>query len=98
MEIEVESRVSTKKVDQLKTIERKKRVYNYLFITFFLLVVALQSYISFDEDISIRIEFGTQAMFYFLTIIMMAVATVNLLNTIKKIFGLENNSLKKEVS
>ena len=82
MEIEVGSRFSTIKADQLKTIERKKKVYNYLFIAFFLLVVALQSYFSFDQEIPIRVEFGTQAMFYFLTIIMMAAASVNLLNTI----------------
>lgn len=61
-------------------------------------MVALQSFLSYNKNIPIRIEFATQALFYFLTIIMMIAASYVLLRTIKSIFGLENHSFKNEVN
>jgi hypothetical protein len=98
MEIEVGNIVRTEKNDQLNNIERKKQLTNFFFIAFFLVVVALQSFLSYNKNIPIRVEFATQAMFYFLTIIMMGAASYNLLKTIKSIFGLENHSFKNEVN
>ena len=99
MEIGIETnRVSPRKVLQLDTIERKKKVFNYLFISFFVLVVFLQSFISFNKTIPIRVEFATQALFYFITIIMMAIASFNLLKTISNIFGLNNTAFLNEIS
>ncbi len=61
-------------------------------------MVALQSFLSYNKNIPIRIEFATQAMFYFLTIIMMVAASYYLLRTIKSIFGIKNHSFKNEVN
>lgn len=81
----------------LRKIQNYKFWANLFFVSFFITVVILQSYISFTRSISIRVEFGTQALFYLLTIIMMAVASYVLLQTIKTIFGVENASFKKEI-
>jgi len=97
MEITVGSEITKQREDRLQNLERKKLLYNYFFIAFFLLVVALQSWISFDKDISIRIEFGTQAIFDLFTIIMMVIASYNLFKTIERFFGTGNNSFRTEV-
>lgn len=75
MEIEVGNIVRTEKNDQFNNIERKKQLTNFFFIVFFLVVVALQSFLSYNKNIPIRVEFASQAMFYFLTIIMMFAAS-----------------------
>lgn len=91
-------RVSQERVLKLATIERKKKLFNYLFVAFFMFVVVLQSFISYARQIPIRVEFGTQAFFYFITIIVMAIASFKLLKTINNIFGLNNTAFLNEIS
>jgi len=86
------------KVLQLQSIERKKKVFNYFFIAGFAFVVFLQSFISYNKTIPIRVEFATQAFFYFITIIVMAIASFNLLKTISSIFGLNNTAFLNEIT
>jgi hypothetical protein len=86
------------KVSQLQNIEWKKKVFNYLFMAGFAFVVFLQSFISFNKTIPIRVEFATQAFFYFITIVVMAIASFNLLKTISSIFGLNNTAFLNEIT
>lgn len=66
-------------------------------ILFFAWTISTQSFISFDPYISIRLEFGLQAFYYFLTLLAMIFFTRKLVLVIRKIFGDNNASFDAEI-
>jgi hypothetical protein len=66
-------------------------------IIFFAFTITTQSFISFDPHISIRLEFGLQAIYYFFTLLLMIVFTKKLINLIRSIFGDNNSSFDAEI-
>jgi hypothetical protein len=59
----------------IKQILNSQRNLRYFMIIFFFFTITTQSFISYASFISIRVEFGLQAIYYFGTLICMIVFT-----------------------
>lgn len=84
------------KKEQFSILSKQKLTKNIL-ICFFVYTISTQSFISFDPNISIRLEFGLQAFYYFLTLIVMVYVTHKLIQLIRKIFGDNNAAFDAEI-
>ena len=87
--------------DQIRTeiqeINKNQQRIKVGMVVFFIWTITTQSFISFDPNISVRLEFALQAFYYLLTLIAMIYFTRKLVLVIRSIFGNNNASFDSEI-
>ena len=79
---------------QISTLQNRIKIS---MICFFAFTITTQSFVSFDTNISIRLEFGLQAIYYFFTLFVMVIYTKKLIVLIRSIFGDNNSTFDAEI-
>jgi len=85
------------KREGVRQVLRAQKILKVFFIVFFFFTITTQSFISYAAFISIRFEFGLQAVYYFGTLITMIYFTRELIRQIKDLFGNNNSSFDLEI-
>ena len=87
VEAVIESKSSSSVAFKHDLIRKKSRNTTFALFFIFIVSIAIQCVFSFDKHVLIRLEFLTQAIFYFTTLLLMVLFTRWLVNLIKRIFG-----------
>jgi hypothetical protein len=83
---------------QQESTNHKRRIATLSFIIVFIGSLTVQSVISYSKDFKVKTEFGLQAGFYFLTLIIILVTTTLLVSTIRQMFERSNDGLENEIN